>query len=431
MTVPAIFALPDKPVRPISPTTTNALKPGPNAGNVNGTSFVFKIDPTVAGSGSLVYSSYLGGTQGVFEFARRNRHGQKRIGLCRGAHRLPARYRAGELSGDRGHRLSTHRTSAIATGTGFLSKLDTTQSGAASLIYSTYLGGNGAHAANHLDLALAIRGFGVAEDSSGNTYVTGTTASTDFPTTTGTAFQPTLTAGNTGGAAFVSRFDTTKAGQPSLVYSTYLGGEAADFANAIALGPSNVAYVTGFTKSLLFRTTPGAFQTTGNGAGITFISLIDTSLTGAASLKYSTFVSGSRTNTAFGIATDTSGNAYVVGATDGSDFPVTKGSFQRAPAIGSQGEGFVTKLNPGGMGAADLVYSTYFGGSGNAGNFDEVNAIAVVPVTNNAAHRRCDGLICRYISGCTQPRRFPDRAQWPSDAFVAELTFQPTLTVSP
>jgi Beta-propeller repeat len=410
------------------PTTTNALKPGPNAGNVNGTSFIFEIDPTVAGSGSLVYSSYLGGTQGVSEFAS---------GIATDKNGLV--YVVGLTASQPGTALANFPVTAstafqptaptgIATGTAFLAKLDTTQLGAASLIYSTYLGGNGAHAAGP---GFSDAGFGVAEDSAGNTYVAGTTASTDFPTTTGTAFQPAVPAGNTGGTAFVSRFDTTKAGAPSLLYSTYLGGDVADFGGAIALGPSNVAYVTGTTNSLLFRTTPGAFQTTKNSNGITFISLIDTSLTGAASLKYSTFLSGSLTNTAFGIATDASGNAYVAGATQGSDFPVTNGAFQTAPTAGSQGEGFVTKLHPGGMGAADLIYSTYFGGSGNGPTFDEVFAIAVAPVSNNVLIAGVTASSAASFPVAPNPGAFQAALNGPTDAFVAELALPLTLTVSP
>jgi hypothetical protein len=411
------------------PTTTNALKPGPNAGNANGTSFVFKINPTLSGASSLVYSSYLGGTQSTLtEFGN---------GIATDANGLV--YVVGLTASQPGAALAnfpvTASTAFLATpdpanlsGTGFLTKLDTTKTGAASLIYSTYLGGNGVNAATTLG-GFGDEAFGVGEDSTGNTYVAGTTASTNFPTTT-TAFQQTTPAGNTGGTAFVSRFDTTKAGAASLLYSTYLGGDTADFGDAIALGPSNVAYVTGLTSSLLFPATSGAFQTTGNAAGIAFITLVDTSLTGSASLKYSTFVGGSQTNSAFGIAADTAGNAYIAGATQGSDFPVTKGAFQSAPVAGSQGEGFVTKLNPAGTGAADLVYSTYFGGSGAGPNFDEVDAIAVNPLTNNG-----------YITGVTASTAatfpvypagaFQPALNGPSDAFIAELTFQPTLTVSP
>ena len=411
------------------PTTANALKPGPNAGNANGTSFVFKINPALSGTSSLVYSSYIGGTQStVTEFGN---------GVATDANGLV--YVVGLTASQPGAALANFPVTASTafqatpdpantTGTGFLAKLDTTKTGAASLIYSTYLGGNGVNAATSQG-GFGDAAFGVAEDSTGNTYVAGTTASTNFPTTL-TAFRQATPAGNTGGTAFVSRFDTTKVGAASLLYSTYLGGEAADFGDAVALGPSNVAYATGSTSSLLFPATAGAFQTTGNAAGISFISLIDTSLTGSASLKYSTFVGGSQTNSAFGIAADTAGNAYIAGATQGSDFPVTKGAFQTAPVAGSQGEGFVTKLNPSGTGAADLVYSTYFGGSGAGPNFDEVDAIAINPLTNNG-----------YITGVTasaatfpvfpNPGAFQTALNGTSDAFIAELTFQSTLTVSP
>jgi len=413
------------------PTTTNALKPGPNAGNASGTSFVFEINPNISGPSSLVYSSYIGGTQStVTEFGN---------GIATDPNGLV--YVVGLTASQPGAALANFPVTASTafqatpdpantTGTGFLTKLDTTKTGAASLIYSTYLGGNGVNAGTALGPGFGDAAFGVAEDSTGKTYVAGTTSSTNFPTTL-TAFQQTTPAGNTGGTAFVSRFDTTKVGAASFLYSTYLGGDTADFGDAIALGPSNVAYVTGSTSSLLFPATSGAFQTNGNAAGIAFITLVDTSLTGSASLKYSTFVGGSQTNSAFGIAADTAGNAYIAGATQGSDFPVTKGALQTSPVAGSQGEGFVTKLNPAGTGAADLVYSTYFGGSGAGPNFDEVDAIAVNPLTNNG-----------YITGVTastaatfpvfpNPGAFQTALNGTSDAFIAELTFQPTLTVSP
>ena len=410
------------------PTTTNALKPGPNAGNANGTSFVFKIDPTISGSGSLVYSSYLGGTQSSIT----------EIGNAIATDTTGAVYVTGLTASQPGTALAnfpiTASTAFEATpdpantaGTGFLTKLDTTQSGAASLIYSTYLGGNGV---NQATLGFGDAAFGVAEDSAGNTYLAGTTTSTNFPTTT-TAFQQHAPVSIAAGSAFVSRLDTTKSGAASLLYSTYLGGDSLDFATAIAIGPSNVVYVTGSTDSLLFPTTAGAFQTTGNTNGAVFISLVDTTMTGSTSLKYSTFLGGSETASGFAIATDTAGDAYIAGGAQGNDFPVTKGAFQLAPAPNSQGEGFVTKLNPAGTGAADLVYSTYFGGSGAGTNSDEINAIAVNSLTKNG-----------YITGVTfstaatfpvfpNPGAFQTALNGTSDAFIAELTFQPTLTVSP
>ena len=408
------------------PTTTNALKQGPNAGNANGTSFVFKLNPTISGAGSLVYSSYLGGTQGtITEFGN---------GIA--TDKNGAVYVVGLTASQPGAALAnfpiTTTTAFQATpdpsntmGTAFLTKLDTTQTGAASLIYSTYLGGNGVHGASQ---GFGDAAFAVAEDSVGNTYLTGTTTSTNFPTTM-TAFQKSAPVAIAGGTVFVSRFDATKTAAASLLYSSYLGGDTADFGTAIALGPGNVAYLAGSTTSLLFPTTSGAFQTTGSAAGRAFASLMDTGLTGSASLKYSTFLGGSHSDTAASIAADALGNAYVAGGTQSTDFPVTKGAFQTALATGATGDGYVTKLNPGGQGAADLVYSTYFGGSGSGG-FDQVNAIAL-----NMAN---DGFIAgdTISSAATfpvvpNPGAFQSVLNGPSDAFIAELTFQPTLTVSP
>jgi hypothetical protein len=125
----------------------------------------------------------------------------------------------------------------------FITKLN---AGGSALLYSTYLGGS------NFD-----QGYGIAVDASGNAYVTGTTTSSDFPTTPD-AFQ---TAGGKGDV-FVSKLN---ANGSALLYSTYLGGTSADFANAIAADAARNAYVTGETVSSDFPTTPGAFQTTGGG----------------------------------------------------------------------------------------------------------------------------------------------------------------------
>jgi beta-propeller repeat-containing protein/centrosomal CEP192-like protein len=413
------------------PTTSNGLKHGTNVGNVNGTSFVSRIDPTLTGINQLVYSSYLGGTNGpvtsIAEFG---------AGIAADANHNV--YVVGYTASSPGSALANFPvTSANAfqttlgnstVGNAFLTKIDTTQSGTSSLIYSTYLGGNGADQTT--SPGFGDEALGVAVDvSSGNAYLVGTTFSTNFPTTS-SALQKTAPAAVALGTAFVSRIDTTKSGNLSLIYSTYLGGNTSEFGTAIGLGPSNVAYVTGTTQSVLFPTTTGAFQTLGSAAGDVFISLIDTGKTGSLSLKYSTFLGGSQSSTAFGITTDVAGNAYVAGGTASTDFPVTKGTFQSSKATGATGDGFVAKLNPGGNGAADLVYSTYFGGSGSASGPDGANAIAIDKLEN------------AYITGVTfssassfpvapNPGAFQPTLKGLSDAFVAKLTLEPTVTVSP
>src|SRR5205823_3916728 len=117
----------------------------------------------------------------------------------------------------------------------FVTKLSSSGS---SLVYSTYLGGSDFDA-----------GGSIAVDWAGNAYVTGDTSSAHFPTTPG-AFQTTY-----GGGAddvFVTKLNANG----SLVYSTYLGGELDDYANNIAVDSNGQTYVTGFTNSMFFPTTP-------------------------------------------------------------------------------------------------------------------------------------------------------------------------------
>src|SRR5438876_7048292 len=97
-------------------------------------------------------------------------------------------------------------------------------------------------------------GNGIAVDASGNAYVTGDTASWDFPVTAGAA-QTTLGGGID---AFVAKLNSDGS---VLSYATYLGGGLLDSGAGIAVGPSGNAYVTGQTSSGIFPTTVGAFQT--------------------------------------------------------------------------------------------------------------------------------------------------------------------------
>ena len=126
---------------------------------------------------------------------------------------------------------------------------------------------------------------------------------------------------------------------PSLSYSTYLGGSGFDVGEGIAVDSSGNAYVTGETASSDFPTTAGAFETTYGGGDDAFV----TKLNGSGSaLIYSTYLGGSGFDVGEGIAVDSSGNAYVTGGTNSSDFPTTAGAFQTTSAL----NGFVSKLNP-------------------------------------------------------------------------------------
>jgi hypothetical protein len=222
------------------------------------------------------------------------------------------------------------------------------------LAFSTFLGGSG-------DPNAALIGGGayaIAVDSQGNTYVTGGVYSTNFPVTAG-VFQTTDPNAN-----FTSFVTKLNAAGTALVYSTYLGGSGADQGSAIAVDAAGDAYVAGQTDSTNFPVTAGALQTTSKGAAegtVTgFVAKLSPSGT---SLIYSTYLGGSTYDGATAIAVDAAGEAYVVGQTSSSDFPVTQGAYQTTNnALAAQTtNAFVAKLNPAGTA---LTYATYLGGSG-------------------------------------------------------------------
>lgn len=421
------------------PTTSVVAPFRPSSpGNVNGTSFITKLDPIVDGANSLLYSSYLGGTNGTQIF------GDEGLGIVADQSHAGVVYVTGYTDSSAGA-LSDPTTFPVVGGfqttlgnphgNAFLSKLDTTVSGTGSLLYSTYFGGNGANY-NGPPPPVADFGSGVVADSTGNAYVAGATFSTDLATTAN-AVQLTNPVGAAPGVytALVARVDTTQAGINSLAYLTYLGGTGPDFGDAIALGPNNVAYVTGKTSSLNFPTTAGAFSTAGNAAGPAYVTILDTRAPLPAppatqvTPLYSTFLGGTGGDNGFGIRVDANGNAYVAGVTSSADFPTTPGPFQPALASGATGGGFISEIDPGGNGKADLIYSTYFGGSGSAAGPDSIEGIAL------------DSLNNVYVTGQTfsatafpvfpNPGALQSSLNGPSDAFVAKLTLIPTLTVSP
>jgi hypothetical protein len=194
---------------------------------------------------------------------------------------------------------------------------------------------------------------------------------------------------------------------PQLEYSTFLGGSGDEQGNGIAVDSSGNAYVTGFTTSSDFPTTAGVFQSSNSGAGFdeVFVTKIDPTGT---SLIYSTYLGGSGNDTGYGIAVDSSGNAYVTGESGSNNFPTTPGVIQPAPLL-ANAHPFVTKLNATG---SALVYSTYLGGS----SLDYGYGIAV------------DGSGNAFIVGGTQSDDFPTTAgafqtnlKGQSDAFVAKV----------
>jgi Beta-propeller repeat len=205
---------------------------------------------------------------------------------------------------------------------------------------------------------------------------------------------------------------------PGLEYSTFLGGFGNQIGEAIAVDATGHAYVTGFTQSPTFPTTPGAFDRTGATGQIldAFVSKLNP--TGTA-LVYSTFLGGSNFEWGRDIAVDAAGNAYIAGQTKSSNFPTTSGAFDRTfnvdtcPRCGiDQYDAFLTKLNPSG---SALVYSTFLGGFG----IDDGMFLAL------------DGAGQVYLAGETASSNFPTTAgafdttaNGGSDVYVAKFNTQ-------
>src|SRR5262245_16422596 len=246
----------------------------------------------------------------------------------------------------------------------FVAKLNANGS---ALVYSTYLG-----------TSKGEQGFGIAVDSAGSAYVTGTTFAENFPTTPG-APQRVIGGAND---AFITKLNGAGS---ALIYSTFLGGSAIEEAYRIAVDAAGNAYVTGATDSTNFPTTPGAFQRIKGADSFEEAFVAKLNPQGAA-FTYSTYLGGSDPEGGFGLAIDASGNAYVTGLTFSTNFPTTPGSFKATPV--GEGDAFVTKLDA--QGAA-LVYSTFLGGS----DIDQGLAIAVDP----------DG--AAYVTGVTASTDFP------------------------
>ncbi|HYL35534.1 MAG TPA: SBBP repeat-containing protein [Bryobacteraceae bacterium] len=178
---------------------------------------------------------------------------------------------------------------------------------------------------------------------------------------------------------------------PTLSYSSFVGGSGDDTARGIATDPQGNVYLAGLTRSTNLPIVAAAFQASATGHTDAFVA----KFSAAGKLTYMTYLGGAQIDVSTSIAVDASGNAYVTGMTQSTDFPVTSGSYQKAFAGGGggtaceqAGDGFITKLSPSG---SQLVYSTYIGGS-----LDDLASSIAVDSAGNA-----------YITGYTLSKNFP------------------------
>jgi hypothetical protein len=256
-----------------------------------------------------------------------------------------------------------------------------------ALDFATFLGSTG------FDI-----GYGITVDLSDNILVTGTAGAADFPTT-----QEAADTSFANGEAFVARLNSSGS---TLMYSTYLGGGEDDNGRDVVTDQSGNAYVTGYSNSLDFPTTSGAYDTTHNGDYDVFVVKLNVS---GSTLLNSTYLGGSNSDYGYGIILDDTLQVHVAGETYSSDFPTTANAYD---TLFANGEAFVVKLN---ASNSDLRYSTYLGGDQS----DLVNGIDL------------DASQQAFVTGETYSSNFPatvgsydPTANGQDDAFVTGLTVQ-------
>lgn len=328
---------------------TNRAFRGTNAGNAE--VFVSKLNPN---GSALLYSTYLGGSRADVAFGLAVDAGGNACVVGRTA--------SPNFPTQNPVQSSLNGTNDDA----FIVKLGTNGT---NLIFSTYFGGGFNESA-----------YGVAVDSgTNNIYVTGETSSPStgnsgarFPTTA--ALQ-----GNHGGFtdAFVAKFNATDA---TVTYASYLGGSDDEIGLAIAADGTGAAYVCGEVLSCDFscaRNFPvaNALQPAyGGSLSDGFVAKINAAGTATS---WATYLGGTNTDIAYGIAVDSAANVYVAGGTSSDDFPVTPNAFQ--PVIGDGGgftaDAYLVRIRSNG---ASLDYATYLGGDIR----DEAYAVAVDPAGN-------------------------------------------------
>jgi hypothetical protein len=403
--------------------TVNAFQ-AQNRGNPDGTgaggnAFVAKLS---ADGSSLIYSTYLGGTGGEDQATgiAVDPGGSAYVTGWTDSTDFPTENPFQAINyaciGGCGNGINTFVTKFSPEGS--------------SLVYSSYLGGHVQNKFSPVFLGSLARG--IAVDTDGSAYVTGSTTSSDFPMAN--AYQSSLKASGGNSNAFVTKFS---ADGSSLLYSTFLGGSVSDVGVGVAVDANGSAYVSGQASSPDFPL-HNPFQSSLKSAnGEAFLTKLSPDGT---SLIYSTYLGGTGPDGADSIAVDSSDSAYIKGWTFSSDFP-TVNAFQDTnknytcsnPSVGCGPTAFAAKFTADG---SALVYSTYVGGS----HADEYDAGPGLP---SLALDRAGNA---YFVGLTASRDFPLKRPFQksyASTFVTKLSAfmgpspvptpppTPSLTVSP
>jgi hypothetical protein len=337
------------------PTTAGVIFP---AGGAAGDAFITKLDPM----GAPVYSTYLGGVLGDEGLAITvNLNGNAYVAGSTASGNFPKTANA------------VQATMPNPTVTGFVTEVNST---ATQILYSTFLGGNTGESVH-----------GIAVDKQGKIHVTGSSNSSNFPTTAN-AWDRTCGADglcnpyydgtwHNAEDVFYSKIDPLKAGAAGLMYSTFLGGTKRDFGEAIAIDKNGRVWIAGRTASAADFPKVQPTQATFGGNYDAFIAQIDPAYANAASLIFSSFLGGALYDEATGVNSGASGDIHVAGYTGSANFPVVA-ALQPQTAGGN--DGFIVKIDAPAVAAPASVALNPASVTGGAGSTGTVTLTTAAPV---------------------------------------------------
>jgi hypothetical protein len=348
------------------------------------------LDPTQIGSAGVLYASYMGGSGTDDE--------PTGIVVSGGLIYLAGFTNSTDFPTFAPNSGTPYQATLIGTYNAWVAQFDPTQSGANSLLASTYLGGS------IDDMARTI-----ALDTAGNVYIAGQTYSPDYPITSN-AYNQDYTGD---GDAFLSELNLNT---QTLIYSTFFGGSSIDDVKKMLIDPSGRIAMTGYTVSPDFPITANAYQTAFGENGNAFLTIIDLTQAGLAGLYYSSYFGGSGGEVAYSLALDPNGRYWFGGYTLSTNLPVSPDALN-ATSAGGGVDAFIAAINPAG-GSKGLVYGSYITGPGT----QTVRGVDIVtPQT--------DSTIQVLIIGSTTSNIFPANAAqivYPGHitAFFLALGFQ-------
>lgn len=256
-----------------------------------------------------------------------------------------------------------------------------------SLLAATYIGGGAVDG-----------GYSLFIDSDDQIYITGNTASANFPTTSEAYDQ----SHNGAWDVFVCKLNNDL---NMLISSTYVGGSEADAPLGIELDVDNNVFVAGYSMSTDFPTTANSYETNNSGNSDAFVIKLSSDLSQLTGMSY---LGGEGDDYAFSMSINNNGEVFIAGETASSSFPVILPAYDNTR--GGATDGFIAKFN---NDLSSLQQSTYFGG----GFFDNIWGIDI------------DEQDFVFVTGYTQSADFPTTANafdesfnGGSDAFVSKLT---------